>query len=199
VSLRARQKVARQIKILEAARLLFLENGYSKTNMEDIADKAEVGVATIYTYFENKEGVFAQISRLDMSEIMERVDARLEHFPEDPAEAIIELFSIYSKMYDKISMELIRDFIIRAKSPGASRDAVAWLTKIQVGHVVNILETRQSMNIVSNSLDLKTAAKIVIDLLDYHVNRMSSDPEHYKSLKNVNKAIRVLFTNWRAE
>ena len=44
--------------MLDAARQLFIEHGYAKTTMDEIAEKAEFGVATVYTYFKSKEGVF---------------------------------------------------------------------------------------------------------------------------------------------
>ena len=49
--------------MLDTAKRLFIENGYSKTNMEDIAEQAGFGVATVYNYFKTKEGMFAAMGR----------------------------------------------------------------------------------------------------------------------------------------
>lgn len=56
--------------ILEGAERQFLERGYTATTLETIADGANVGVGTIYSYFGGKEDLFlAVIERsLDMLE-----------------------------------------------------------------------------------------------------------------------------------
>lgn len=41
-------------KILTAARVLFLERGYDRSRMEDIADSARVSKETVYRYFPSK-------------------------------------------------------------------------------------------------------------------------------------------------
>ncbi|MCP4420373.1 MAG: TetR/AcrR family transcriptional regulator, partial [Chloroflexi bacterium] len=50
-------KVDVQSKILEAARRLFARQGLRGTTMEQIASEAEVGVATVYRQFGNKEAL----------------------------------------------------------------------------------------------------------------------------------------------
>lgn len=44
--------------IIEAARLLVNKNGLHKTNMIDIADRAQVSRASLYNHFRDKEQVF---------------------------------------------------------------------------------------------------------------------------------------------
>ena len=43
--------------LLQAARTVFAEKGYEKTRMQDIAERAEVAVGTIYLYFKTKEAM----------------------------------------------------------------------------------------------------------------------------------------------
>jgi AcrR family transcriptional regulator len=47
--------------IVAAARRAFLENGYSQTAMDGIAESAEVSVKTIYRHFENKDELFSAV------------------------------------------------------------------------------------------------------------------------------------------
>ncbi len=47
--------------IREAAATLFLERGYAGTSMDDIAARAAVSKQTIYTHFQNKEELFADL------------------------------------------------------------------------------------------------------------------------------------------
>jgi AcrR family transcriptional regulator len=54
---RQRQALATQALILDAARRLFLEQGYHTTTIEMIAAEAGVAVSTIYAIFHNKRGI----------------------------------------------------------------------------------------------------------------------------------------------
>lgn len=48
-------------QIANAAKGLYLQNGFIKTSMRDIADKAGVSVSNLYNYFENKNELFGYI------------------------------------------------------------------------------------------------------------------------------------------
>jgi len=58
---REREKLMRRQSILSAAEILFAHNGYRKTKIEDIAEKAEVSVGTVYGYFQNKEELLVAV------------------------------------------------------------------------------------------------------------------------------------------
>ena len=59
---REREKEQRRNEILDAAEELFLSRGYDNVHMDDIAKEVELGKATLYLYFENKEALFFSIS-----------------------------------------------------------------------------------------------------------------------------------------
>ncbi len=52
-------------EILAAAIDVFLKKGFSGTNMQDIADKAQIGKGTIYEYFRSKDDLFVQALKYD--------------------------------------------------------------------------------------------------------------------------------------
>lgn len=58
---RQREKEHRCRTILTAAEKLFSSEGYHGTNMEDIADYAEVSVGTVYFYFKNKQDLLLHL------------------------------------------------------------------------------------------------------------------------------------------
>lgn len=53
----------RTADIIDAALQLFSEQGYARTRLEDIAEKAGISTATIYLYFENKDDLFYALIR----------------------------------------------------------------------------------------------------------------------------------------
>ena len=55
-------KIQRMNRIMEAAFKLFSEKGIDTITMNDIAKKAEIGVASLYRYYETKEQIAIQTS-----------------------------------------------------------------------------------------------------------------------------------------
>ncbi len=56
-----RRKEEKRDQILNSARKLFLERGYSSTRMEDIARDADIAIGTLYLYFKNKNEIYASL------------------------------------------------------------------------------------------------------------------------------------------
>ena len=61
-----REKKLRREAILNAAKELFFTKGFNATTMEDIAEKGELSVATLYSYFKNKEELYASLNMLTL-------------------------------------------------------------------------------------------------------------------------------------
>ena len=61
-----------RIRILSAAKEQFVQRGYLKTSMREIADAVDVGVGNLYNYFENKDELFCVILR-PVSDALERM------------------------------------------------------------------------------------------------------------------------------
>ncbi len=55
------EKNNKRNEILNSARMLFKENGFHKTKMEDIAIGANVGKGTLYEYFKSKQEIFDEV------------------------------------------------------------------------------------------------------------------------------------------
>lgn len=49
------------VRIVEVSKGVFLQKGYAKTSMRDIAKRAGVGLSNIYNYFKSKDELFRQI------------------------------------------------------------------------------------------------------------------------------------------
>ena len=59
--LRSRQKQLRRERILDAARELFSERGYTATTIKEIADRAAVSPPTVHKYYGNKQQLLFDI------------------------------------------------------------------------------------------------------------------------------------------
>ncbi|HML24576.1 MAG TPA: helix-turn-helix domain-containing protein [Aggregatilinea sp.] len=69
---RQRQALATQQLIVDAARDLFLDQGYVATTIEAISARAGVGVSTVYAIFGNKRGILRAIRQAWHSESGQR-------------------------------------------------------------------------------------------------------------------------------
>lgn len=65
-------------RILEAARALFLTEGYERTSVDAISAQAEVSKRTVYDYFSDKEAVFIAVVEAANRSLMASVQAALD-------------------------------------------------------------------------------------------------------------------------
>jgi len=196
-SLRSRQKTQRRVTMLTAARGLFVERGYSKTTMDAIAARAEVGVATVYTYFVNKEGVFAELAKMDMAELQLEGEELLKSLPDDPVESVVKLLRIYNKVYDFITYEVVMDFTIEVKHEGPLRKTGRWISDWKVDQLSRALVQGQMAGKVSDSLSIQDAAQIIHDLADHQYQRVRPNESRKRTETKLNKWVSILFESWR--
>jgi AcrR family transcriptional regulator len=68
--------------ILDAARALFLANGYGGTSMDDVAARAAVSKQTVYKHFADKERLFRAIITGDIQETEGLTQSLVDALPE---------------------------------------------------------------------------------------------------------------------
>jgi TetR/AcrR family transcriptional regulator, repressor of fatR-cypB operon len=73
------EKLQHRNEILEAARKLFIEKGFSNTTIDEIAQLAQFGKGTIYNYFANKEVLFQGLIEQFCEENLAIVQATIEN------------------------------------------------------------------------------------------------------------------------
>jgi AcrR family transcriptional regulator len=105
---REKEREKRRQDILDAARSLLLKSGHHNISMRQVASIAELGVATIYTYFPSKEDIFAALSREAFDLIHDEIRAA-SAAARDPArrmrkigEALLDLSESHKSYYDFI-------------------------------------------------------------------------------------------------
>ena len=71
---REREKEERRQSILQAARVVFFENGFHRATVDDVAERAEVSKGTVYLYFESKETILAHLLLEGLGELIEKLE-----------------------------------------------------------------------------------------------------------------------------
>ena len=74
--------------IIEAASLLFLENGFDGTSMDEVAKRAGVSKQTVYSHFSSKEQLFSEAIHITIA----------KYFP-DAALEMVEVHTLESDLY----------------------------------------------------------------------------------------------------
>lgn len=72
---REREKEARKRQILTAARRLLFKKGIQATSINQIARTAELGVGTIYFYYQSKEEIFYSLQEEGLDIFFREIDA----------------------------------------------------------------------------------------------------------------------------
>jgi len=72
---RAREKEGLREEILDAARTLFVKEGYESVSIRKIADKIEYAPGTIYLYFRDKAEILDRICEETFARLIRKMDA----------------------------------------------------------------------------------------------------------------------------
>jgi len=109
-SLRKRKKQETEERILKAARDIFLSEGYAKTTIAKIAEKAGIGVGTFYNYFSTKSQLFLCIFFAQPKELDYTVDSLFNDTPDtDVVETIINFVKVYLNAINNTDKELWKE------------------------------------------------------------------------------------------
>ncbi|WP_395338950.1 TetR/AcrR family transcriptional regulator [Ningiella sp. W23] len=90
--------------ILEAAKILFLENGVKETSMEEIAKKSRVSKQTVYSHYQNKDALFSAVIAFKCKEYLVTTEQLLH---DDKACLETALVTIASKFFALIFDEAV--------------------------------------------------------------------------------------------
>jgi AcrR family transcriptional regulator len=93
--LRAKHKIDRNSRIVEAASGLFRREGYEGARIEEIAAKAEVSVGTIYNYYRNKGDILVAIVSMEVHEVLAAGQRLVQKPPKNVEKAVDALIATY--------------------------------------------------------------------------------------------------------
>lgn len=198
-TLRQRKKAESRQNMLDTAKQLFIKNGYSKTTMEDIAEQAGFGVATLYNYFKTKEGMFAAMAHDDMSEIKAQGITVLENLPDNPVKGVLALLKTYLKVYDYISYAVMQEFIIQIKTNGPLHDISEWSINWQRDQVRVVLDTAKASGRLNSALDAGLMSYVLIDLFIRYNQRISNDRNDKHQYSELSKIINLVLEGWQSK
>ncbi len=169
-SLRERQKLRRRTAILVAGQALFNRRGYSATNMEAIAEAAEVGIATVYNYFGTKGRLLADILQPEFTNLYEEGKAILAQPPPNPIRGVLSLIAVYQRFQHNWER---KDLLIAVMGPGLSAepalDELSSDAERQVKkQLVTLLSCYQKSGQIRTGIDINDASLIIFYIFNQH-------------------------------
>lgn len=102
--------------ILEAARHVFLEHGFSSSSVDVIAEKANVSKRTVYKHFEDKNSLFAAAVQMLCEEVVPASLEELQTDTTDPRETLTRIgVHFLTKIYTPEQIALFRIVVSEAR------------------------------------------------------------------------------------
>jgi AcrR family transcriptional regulator len=77
--------------ILDAALDAFVENGFTATRLEDVAERAGISKGTLYLYFDSKEALLTAVVRENIVPFIERTERRVDEFQGSSRDLLAEI------------------------------------------------------------------------------------------------------------
>ena len=156
----------RRAAFLEAARDVFLEQGFEAANMSEIVRRAGGSLATLYTQFGDKEGIFLAMLETRMKEITATLEVELQaHTPvEEGLRRIGQQFA--GKLVQPDSLELYRLIVGMAKKYPSIAETFMQLgpNKVRTG-LAAYLQDRADAGEIPQSENFEQLGSMFLDMV----------------------------------
>ena len=179
--LRERSKIAKVTSIMKAANALFTAVDYDAVKMDEIAARAEVSKATLYSYFQTKEMVLVAL----FVRTQHKIDASRERFltEADLARPILTMARYEALLNDMGAAEFpiglwrvvyASRVSNRALKPGVLLSEIA---NAILGDRVDLLSRMVAAGSLRSDLDVASTARVLHAIGRLHWETFIGDPE----------------------
>ena len=162
VGLREKKKKETRKKIISAAKELLLDKGYNEATMEEISERAEIGVGTLYNYFKSKAEIFVRIMSDELlidSDDSEELEIDLE---QTAARLVMDYLRKYASKLRFFSKKLWRElFAATFGSTGSNNLMLKGIMNIDfqfIAKMEGVLRVAKDNNILPESFDCHQGA-----------------------------------------
>jgi AcrR family transcriptional regulator len=195
-TLRDRKRARTRQALVEAATALFERNGYDETTVADIADAAEIGTRTFFSYFASKEELLFPESDARVRAAVEAIEHR---GPDDgPAEVLLRALRRIGDDSDDLGsrlaalrLKLIRDVpAVRGRALQIQGDAQREIARHLAAAFPDQLDEVRAAALTGAFVGAVTAAlQVLLEDLDH-----LDDPERVQAA--VRRATDVALAPW---
>ena len=199
VGLRSKKKKITKDKILKASKELFFTQGYENTTASQIAEKAEIGVGTVYNYYKSKADIFIA----NMSQEFEMDEGHEIKYVLDLNQGVADIVKEFlSKYIGKMKLfprKLVRELISAAVS--SFKNNPNFLNKLMdldyklMDKLEELLNNLKEKGILDEKLDTKITVEVIYSGLMYEFGVYFYDEEYSfdECKNNINKKVDFVF------
>lgn len=166
--LRERNKREKLERALKAARELFSRQGFEATTIRQIAERAGIGLGTLYSYVQNKHELLDQLFYEQWSQVE---DAAYAALPEG-AGLVDALLHVFGTMVDSYAqdLELSKTFVRETLFPTAGTPEERLERTMRVlGRLAGLVEQAQARGEVAQDVEPLAAATNLFGLYLLHL------------------------------
>jgi len=152
-------------RIINTAIDEFAEKGFSAANINIIAEKAEISIGSMYSYFKSKDDLFLTVIHVGYEKLEDAFNSidlsSLSIF--DVIESLIRLAIFHAKKNKKLT-QIYLDLATEGLSHLS--DKLSWqMERISVAYYVKIIDEAKEKGLVNKSVDTKMAAFFIDNLI----------------------------------
>lgn len=171
----------KQEKVMRAAISEFLEHGFEKGNVADIAKNAEVAKGSIYQYFENKRELFLYAVRWSIELFANKYGKYINLESRDTD--IFDFFyknakEIWIQMRDEREVVIFIQDVFLGKYNSLTDESMAYMIKVSDEYLLNLIKNGKNNGSIRKDIDDKILSLFItgvsFKIKEYMMNKARS-------------------------
>ncbi|MFB7140655.1 TetR/AcrR family transcriptional regulator [Gottfriedia sp. NPDC056225] len=159
----------RRTKILEAAKQVFIENGYERTTMKHVMDASNVSRGGLYQYFANKEDLFEAILADSLSRVYDETREKLNQKVDSYWELLLlRIFGESRVPNDKMDplAPSVLEFFITGRNDSRRRKYGKERYHFGIKIYSDVIKEGQKNKEFSSKYDSEIVARMIVSFID---------------------------------
>ncbi|MDQ2086242.1 TetR/AcrR family transcriptional regulator [Herbivorax sp. ANBcel31] len=197
MGLRSEKKKVIREKILKAASELLLINGYENTTTDQIAEKAGIGVGTLYNYFKSKADIFIEVFAEEFEDDENIIEIK-EYSIECISDIILSYGMIHIKKVMNFNKNILKDLVVAAfgmykKNPKLFRKLIDMDYKMMDKFAL-MINSLKDKNILSHEVNTKDVVELIYSAMAYEffIYLFEDDKDIDEIKENIRRKVKLI-------
>ena len=187
-----RKKTSTRQSIIQAAIEVFSKNSFRRSNISEIAQKANVAEGTIYKNFENKEDLFFSIPIEKTKEFTRELDLHLQGIT--GAVNKIRKFIWYYLHFFKMNPGYGRILMLEMRVSKRFTETETYnFLKRSTGRILEVIEEGQAENVIRKDTNRYLSRQLILGILEHVVTRWLLNEGKYDLMEHYNEVTELVF------
>lgn len=152
-------------KIIEGAEILFTENGYDSTTVQDICNKAEISKGAFFYHFPTKKFLFLEILDKYLSELDKRMN-EIEKKSKNTLRAMEEMVIILEEIFitSEGKFTIFLEFLRKASKETEIMKKISYQFQKYKKYVYEMIEKGKREGNIKKEIDSEFISQLIISL-----------------------------------